>query len=144
MEKVLTEQQEKDLVMMTNLYFIFMEAADSILYRTEEYFDAMGAKMNGSDKVKHRTMMSQVKTLKNLWDNEIEKYGKDFCQQWHKWDELRRSAGYLVRICMLVSDRCGFEDDQEGVREAEIEKFLREMPSSGNLTESLLLKFKLR
>lgn len=36
----MTKQQEKELVMMTNLYFIFMEAADSILYRTEEYFDA--------------------------------------------------------------------------------------------------------
>lgn len=36
----MTKQQEKELVMMTNLYFVFMEAADSILYRIEEYFDA--------------------------------------------------------------------------------------------------------
>lgn len=58
----MTKQQEKELALLTNLYFVLMEAADSILYRTEEYFDAMGVKMEcfGEQKMKNGVVVEQM------------------------------------------------------------------------------------
>ena len=47
MEKVLTEQQEKELALLTNMYYILMTGADQVLYKAEEYFDALGVAMVG-------------------------------------------------------------------------------------------------
>ena len=47
MEKVLTERQEKELAMLTNMYYMLLTAADQVLYKTENYFAAMNVVMSG-------------------------------------------------------------------------------------------------
>lgn len=47
MEKVLTEQQEKELALLTNMYYILMTGADQVLYKAEEYFGALDVVMVG-------------------------------------------------------------------------------------------------
>lgn len=122
MEKVLTDQQEKELALLTNMYYILMTGADQVLYKAEEYFGALNVAMVGKKKVRHRLMMSQFFTMKNLMEDVERDYKATFGEEaWGvKWDEMRDeirvTAAYFVRLAALISDRCK-SDEVEGERE---------------------------
>lgn len=140
----LTEQQEKELALMTNIYYMILEGADSLLYVTEKYFETVGKGMKGKNKVQHRLLMSQFKTMKNLMDNELEHYKESFNGDWAKWDNLRTSGQYLLRINLLIGDRCHSDTDIEGERERRIERYIYNMPENGGLSEELYNLFKMK
>lgn len=140
----MNEQQEKELALLTNLYYMFLEGADQLLLETEEYFRAMGVGMKGARKVKHRLLMSQFSTMRNLMEDELEHYKISFNGNWKKYDELRKSANYLVRIGLGIGDRCKSETEVEGERERRIERYIYNMPENGYLSESLRNRFVMR
>lgn len=142
MEKVLTEQQEKELALLTNMYYILMTGADQVLYKAEEYFGVLNVAMVGKKKVRHRLMMSQFKTMKNLMEDVERDYKATFGEEaWGvKWDEIRVTAAYFVRLAALISDRCK-SDEVEGEREKRIERYVYNMPSGGCCTDEFLTRF---
>lgn len=140
----MTEQQEKVLALLTNLYYMFLEGADQLLQETEEYFHAMGVGMKGPRKVKHRLLMSQFCTMRNLMEDELEHYKISFKGDWKKYDELRKSANYLVRIGLGIGDRCRSETEVEGERERMIEEYIYHMPEKGFVTKRMLENFVIR
>lgn len=144
MKKILTEKQEKELALLTNVYYMLMTAADQVLYRTEDYFAAMGVAMVGKKKVRHRLLMSHYSTMKQMMEN-VEKdyqvsFGDDF---WKKFDEIRASGAYFARLAALVADRCRSEE-VEGERERRIERYVYNMPDGGCCDDEFLKRFFLR
>ena len=144
MERILTDKQEKELALLTNVYYMLMTAADQVLYRTEEYFAAMGVAMVGKKKVRHRNMMSHYNTMKQMMDSVekdyVESFGEDF---WKKFDEIRASGAYFARLAVLVADRCRSEE-VEGERERGIESYVHNMPAGGCCDDEFLKRFFLR
>lgn len=145
MEKVLTDKQEKELAMMTNMYYMLLTAADQVLYMTEGYFAAMNVVMQGKKKVRHRLIMSQFNVMKNLMEDVEADYKMTFGEKtWGvKWDEIRKSAAYLARICALILDRCRSEE-VEGHKEKLIERYIHAMPENGCCDDKFLSRFFIR
>ena len=145
MEKVLTDRQEKELQMMTNMYYMLLTAADQVLYKTEDYFAAMGVVMVGKKKVRHRLIMSQFNTMKNLMEDVEADYQTTFGEEtWGiRWDEIRTSGAYLARICALILDRCKSEE-VEGEKEKMIENYIHAMPQNGCCDDDFLKRFFIR
>lgn len=145
MEKVLTDRQEKELAMMTNMYYMLLTAADQVLYKTEDYFAAMGVVMVGKKKVRHRLITAQFNVMKNLMEDVENDYRATFGEEtWGvKWDEIRRSGAYLARICALILDRCKSEE-VEGEREKRIERYIYMMPENGCCDDQFLKRFFIR
>lgn len=145
MEKVLTEQQEKELALLTNMYYILMTGADQVLYKAEKYFGAIGFVMAGKMKVKHRLIMSQFITMKNHMEDIEKGYKEIFGEEaWEKrWDEIRVTAAYCVRLIALICDRCDSEEE-DWKMEKMIEEYVSNLPSSGYCTEEFLKRFRVK
>ena len=139
----MTPQQEKELALLTNTYFMLLEAADMILRNTEVYFEAIGVSMVGKHKVKHRNLMSQIQTLKVMMDNEIKFYCESYKNDYRKWDELRAGGAYFARLALEVGDRSYSEEDDDSV-EKQIAKYVHDLPPKGMLSNQLLMNFFIR
>ena len=80
--------------------------------------------------------------MKNLMEDVEADYKTTFGEEvWGvKWDEIRRSAAFFVRIGALIMDRCKSEE-VEGERERRIERYIYMMPENGCCDDDFLKRF---
>lgn len=140
----LTEKDEKHHALLSNAYYMFMEAADMILRTSEELLVLKGCGMEGEVKMRHNRMMQKVTAMKNESDNFQKSYDKAFGRDYKKQDSLRHTAGVLARLGLLALDRCGDGTKEGGRRARQIEEYIYFMPEGGQLTDAILKRFKVR
>lgn len=135
----------KTEALVTNSYYMLMEAADMMLRQMEVQLARRGRGLKFKLKQRHNLMMGNVDALKNLqldfWDD----YKSAFGNNYSKSDALRQSAAYMARIMLLIADRCYTSQDNGNMdREQRIERYIYNMPDGGLLNDELLKKFFVR
>lgn len=135
----------KQEALVTNSYYILMEAADMMLRRMEFQLLMRGRCLKHNIKRRHNVMMEKVAAMKNLSEDFFKDYEAAFGEQYNKMDDLRVSGAYMARIMLLIADRCYTQEDNGNMeREQRIERYIYNMPDGGLLNDNLLKKFFVR
>ena len=135
----------KTEALVTNSYYMLMEAADMMLRQMELQLARRGRGLKFKLKQRHNLMMGNVDTLKNLQLDFWSDYREAFKDNYSKSDALRQSAAYMARIMLLIADRCYTQEDNGTMeREQRIERYIYNMPDGGLLNDDLLKKFFVR
>lgn len=131
--------------LVTNCYYMLMEAADMMLRQMEEELGKRGRGLKFKIKQRHNLMMDNVAALKNFQLDFWKDYEEAFRENYSKSDALRQSSAYMARIMLLIADRCYTKEDNGSMeREQRIERYIYNMPDGGLLTEDLLKRFFVR
>jgi hypothetical protein len=142
------EFRETDLkieALVTNSYYMLMEAADMMLRQMELQLARRGRGLKFKLKQRHNLMMDNVDALKNFQLDFWSDYRDAFKDNYSKSDALRQSAAYMARIMLLIADRCYTQEDNGTMeREQRIERYIYNMPDGGLLNDDLLKKFFVR
>lgn len=129
--------KQKDIEVLTNVYFLLNEAIDMLYNRVEYLLNSDNRIVRQEFKQNHNRLMDGLKKMKYALNRT-----SDLCNilNIENWDRLHEDANYIMRIIMLVIDRCG---DNDQIQDS-IEKYLRKRKSCGILTEKTIDSFRLR
>lgn len=143
--KEFEETALKQEALVTNSYYMLMEAADMMLRQMEVQLARRGRGLKFKLKQRHNMMMGTAETLKNFQLDFWKDYEEAFKDNYSKSDALRQSAAYMARIMLLIADRCYTQEDNGSMeREQRIERYIYNMPDGGLLDDELLKKFFMR
>lgn len=136
-------QLDKELVVTTNAYYVLAEASDMVLRYVEYLLNQKKGTVKQRVKQRHSRLMDKIEKLKTEYDNFQECYDASFGGDYTKQDDVRKSAAYIARILLLISDRC-YTEKEGGVKERMIEEYIYHMPEKGFVTERMLENFVIR
>ena len=139
----LLNQLEKEQMVATNAYFVLAEASDMMLRHVEFLLDLRKRKLHQRVKQRHNRLMDKIQKLKTEYDNYQECYDVSFGGDYSKQDDLRKSAAYMARLLLLISDRC-YTEKEGGDKERMIEEYIYHMPEKGFVTNRMLENFVIR
>lgn len=142
MDKATKEIQEGRFALVTNTYYMLIEAADMMLRYMERMSKARHAELEKRIKERHKVVLQKTEQLKTT----IESFEADYCagfDDFVKYDNLRIAAALMARVVLLINDRT-LTDKVEGENEKRIENYIRRIPQSGLLTDDMLDNFRIR
>lgn len=94
-------------------------------------------------KQRHKRIMDRLQVLKTEYLNFQSCYDRSFNGHYEKQDDVRKSAAYMARLLLLVSDRC-YTEKEGGDKERMIEEYIYHMPEKGFVTDRMLESFIIR
>lgn len=136
-------QLEKEEMVAVNAYYVLAEASDMMLRHVEFLLDLRRRGLRHDVKQRHKRIMDRISVLKTEYLNFQECYDRSFNGDYSKQDDVRKSAAYIARILLLVSDRCYTTKDGGG-KERMIEEYIYHMPERGFISERMLGSFTIR
>lgn len=135
----------KQEALVTNSYYMLMEAADMMCRQMEVLLNARKRRVKGKIRQRHNYMMEKVVALRNLQEDFWKDYHEAFGGAYQKTDSLRESAAYMARIMLLIADRCYTQEDNgDRKKERMIEEYIYFMPEGGLLKDDFLKRFVIR
>lgn len=136
-------QLEKEEMVAVNAYYVLAEASDMMLRHVEFLLDLRRRGLRHDVKQRHKRIMDRISVLKTEYLNFQECYDRSFNGDYSKQDDVRKSAAYIARILLLVSDRC-YTTKEGGGKERMIEEYIYHMPERGFISERMLESFTIR
>lgn len=136
-------QLDKEELVAVNAYYVLVEASDMMLRHVEFLLDFRKRGLRHQVKQRHKRVMEKIQALKNEYDNYQECYDRSFGGDYSKQDDVRKSAAYIARLLLLVSDRC-YTEKEGGDKERMIEEYIYHMPEKGFVTNRMLENFVIR
>ena len=136
-------QLEKEEMVAVNAYYVLAEASDMMLRHVEFLLAFKKRGLRHDVKQRHKRIMDRIEVLKTEYLNFQSCYDRSFNGDYNKQDDVRKSAAYMARILLLISDRC-YTDKQGGERERRIERYIYNMPEKGFVSERMLENFTIR
>ena len=136
-------QLEKEEMVAVNAYYVLAEASDMMLRHVEFLLDLKKRGLRHDVKQRHKRIMDRIQVLKTEYLNFQECYDRSFNGNYEKQDDVRKSAAYISRLLLLVSDRC-YTTKKGGEKERMIEEYVYHMPEKGFVTTRMLENFIIR
>lgn len=136
-------QLDKEQMVATNAYYVLAEASDMMLRHVEFLLKLRKRGIKQNVKQRHNRLMDKIQKLKMEYDNFQQCYDESFGGDYTKQDDVRKTAAYIARILLLISDRC-YTDEEGGERERRIERYIYNMPDKGFVSERMLENFVIR
>ena len=136
-------QYDKEQMVAVNAYYVLAEASDMMLRYVEFLLGLKKRGLRHQVKQRHNRVMDKIEALKNEYYNYQECYDRSFGGDYSKQDDVRKSAAYIARILLLVSDRC-YTNKEGGEKERMIEEYVYHMPEKGFVTTRMLENFTIR
>ena len=135
----MNETDYRRLTMMTNLYYILLEASDMMLRRAKIILENNKKGLNREVKRRHNLLMQHYKALINLSDSLLEDY-ECFDGKWENYDQIRKNGAWFARMAALTADRCMNDSPVE----KDIEKFIYNLPQQDIVDNKFLEDFIIR
>lgn len=135
----MNELDYRRLTMLTNLYYILMEASDMFLRRAKVIIESNNKGLNKEIKRRHNLLMAHYKATINLTDTLLEDY-ECFDGKWENYDQIRKNGAWFARVVALIADRCM----ADAPIEKDIEKFIYELPQQDIVDDKFLEDFIIR
>lgn len=142
MDKIEKEIEEGKFALVTNSYYMLIEAADMMLRYMERLSKARHRELEKRIKERHKIVLQKTEQLKTTLESFVVDYEKGF-DDYKKYDNLREAAALVARVVLLINDRT-LNEEVEGERERKIEDYIYYMPEGGLLTDDMLDRFKIR
>ena len=136
-------QLEKEEMVAVNAYYVLAEASDMMLRHVEFLLALKKRGLRHDVKQRHKRIMDRIQVLKTEYLNFQECYDRSFNGNYEKQDDVRKSAAYIARLLLLVSDRC-YTTKEGGSKERMIEEYVYHMPENGFVTTRMLENFTIR
>ena len=136
-------QLEKEEMVAVNAYYVLAEASDMMLRHVEFLLDLRRRGLRHDVKQRHKRIMDRLQVLKTEYLNFQSCYDRSFNGHYEKQDDVRKSAAYMARLLLLVSDRC-YTEKEGGDKERMIEEYIYHMPEKGFVTDRMLENFVIR
>ena len=136
-------QLDKEQMVAVNAYYVLAEASDMMLRHVEFLLALKKRGLRHDVKQRHKRIMDRIQVLKTEYLNFQSCYDRSFNGDYEKQDHVRKSAAYIARLLLLVSDRC-YTDNEGGERERMIEEYVYYMPEKGFVTKRMLENFTIR
>lgn len=136
-------QLEKEEMVAVNAYYVLAEASDMMLRHVEFLLDLRRRGLRHDVKQRHKRIMDRLQVLKTEYLNFQSCYDRSFNGHYEKQDDVRKSAAYMARLLLLVSDRC-YTEKEGGDKERMIEEYIYHMPEKGFVTDRMLESFVIR
>ena len=142
MDKTEKEIQMGREALVTNSYYMLVEASCMMLRYLDIMLNKRHATLTKRVKERHKFLMQKVADLKVATESFDVDYHKGF-DDYHKWDSLRQSSAYIARLLLLIADRT-MNEPVAGERERKIEEYIYFMSEGGLLTDEMLNYFRIR
>ncbi len=136
-------QLEKEEMVAVNAYYVLAEASDMMLRHVEFLLGLRKRGLRHDVKQRHKRIMDRLQVLKTEYLNFQSCYDRSFNGHYEKQDDVRKSAAYMARLLLLVSDRC-YTEKEGGDKERMIEEYIYHMPEKGFVTDRMLESFVIR
>lgn len=136
-------QLEKEEMVAVNAYYVLAEASDMMLRHVEFLLGLRKRGLRHDVKQRHKRIMDRLQVLKTEYLNFQSCYDRSFNGHYEKQDDVRKSAAYMARLLLLVSDRC-YTEKEGGDKERMIEEYIYHMPEKGFVTDRMLESFIIR
>ena len=136
-------QLEKEEMVAVNAYYVLAEASDMMLRHVEFLLALKKRGLRHDVKQRHKRIMDRISVLKTEYLNFQSCYDRSFNGDYNKQDDVRKSAAYIARLLLLVSDRC-YTNKEGGEKERMIEEYVYHMPEKGFVTTRMLENFTIR
>ena len=136
-------QLEKEEMVAVNAYYVLAEASDMMLRHVEFLLGLRKRGLRHDVKQRHKRIMDRLQVLKTEYLNFQSCYDRSFNGDYSKQDDVRKSAAYIARLLLLVSDRC-YTTKEGGGKERMIEEYIYHMPERGFISERMLESFTIR
>lgn len=136
-------QLEKEEMVAVNAYYVLAEASDMMLRHVEFLLGLRKRGLRHDVKQRHKRIMDRLQVLKTEYLNFQSCYDRSFNGHYEKQDDVRKSAAYMARLLLLISDRC-YTEMEGGDKERMIEEYIYHMPEKGFVTDRMLESFVIR